>query len=268
MNKQKILIVDHDPRVLSTLVGFLTDEPYDACTARNGTEGLEILRREKIDLAVAEMYMAGLDGITLLRGLKAEKIQTNVLIMGSVVLMEVTKKILETGAVSVLDKPIAKDKFLAEVKSCISRNEAAYSGSRVYEASHAPSSPFQYPVNAARMQASQEALDSFFEERYRNPALKFEDLTRHFGFSSSHSHALMKKLFDKTFREKLREVRIAHAERLIRESSLYINEIASLCGFRASNRFCEDFKRIHGTSPTQYRKKMLREEIQAFSEDG
>ena len=65
MTKQKILIVDHDPRVLSTLVGFLTDEPYDACTARNGTEGLEILRREKIDRAIAEMYMTGLDGITL-----------------------------------------------------------------------------------------------------------------------------------------------------------------------------------------------------------
>ena len=265
MNKQKILIVDHDPRVLSTLVRFLTDEPYDACTARNGTEGLEILRREKIDLAVAEMYMTGLDGITLLRWLKAEKIQTNVLITGSVVPMEITKKILETGAVSVLDKPIAKDKFLAEVKTCISLKEAKYSGSRVYEASHSLPNPFQYPLNTARMQASQEALEAFFLERYRNPDLKFEDLPRHFGFSSSHGYALIKKLFDKTFREKLREVRIAHAERLIRESSLYINEIANLCGFRASNRFCEDFKRIHGISPTQYRKKMLREETQAFS---
>ncbi len=259
MNKQKILIVDHDPRVLSTLVGFLTDEPHDVCTARNGTEGLEILRREKIDLAVVEMYMAGLDGITLLKRLKAEKIQTNVLIMGSVVLMEVTKKILETGAVSVLDKPIERAKFLAEVKTCISRHEVAYSGTRVYEASPSLSSPFQHPLNATRMQTSQEALDAFFDERYRNPALKFEDLTRQFGFSLSHGHALTKKLFGKTFREKLREVRIAHAEHLIRESSLYINEIATLCGFRASNRFCEDFKRIHGISPTQYRKKMLRE---------
>ena len=82
MNKQKILIIDPDPRVLSTLVGFLSDEPYDISTTRNGIEGLEILRRETIDLSIAEMYMAGLDGVTLLRCLKEEKIQTNVLIIG------------------------------------------------------------------------------------------------------------------------------------------------------------------------------------------
>ena len=55
MDKQQILIVDDEPLVISELVGFLRDEPYEVFTARNGTEGLEILRKEEIGLAVVEM---------------------------------------------------------------------------------------------------------------------------------------------------------------------------------------------------------------------
>ena len=259
MNKEKILIIDSDPNILSTLVGFLSDESYDVCTARNGIEGLKILRQEKIDLAVVEKDIAGLDGVALLERVAAEKIQTNVLIMGSVVPLEVTEKILKAGTAGVLDKPTNKDKFLAKIKNCIPLNEAEYTGARVYEAPRSLSRPY-----FARVHASQESLESFLEERYRNPDLNFEDLTRYFGISLSRGHALFKKYFDKTYCEKLREVRISQAEHFLTGSSLFMYEIARLCGFSASNRFSEDFKRIHGISPTQYRKKFMRGKSRRF----
>ncbi len=267
MNKQKILIIDHDPGILSTLVGFLSDEPYDVCTASNGKEGLEILRREKIDLAIAEMYMGGLDGVALLKCVAIEKIQTNVLIMESVVPMEVAEKILKAGTAGVLDKPTNKDRFLAKIKNCIPLTEVEYTGARVRQTSRLLPRSLQQPLNAGREKVSPEALESFLEERYRDPGLKFEDLTRCFDISLSRGHALFRKYFDRTFREKLREVRIAQAEHFLTHSSLLIYEIARLCGFRGSNRFSEDFKRIHGFSPTQYRKKFMRGAIQSFSED-
>ena len=109
----------------------------------------KILRRKKIDLAIADMYMAGLDGIALLKCLKEEKIQTNILIIGSVLLMEITKEILTAGAVSVLDKPIVKDKFLAEIKNCIPLNEVGYKVSQVREAPRSLPRSVQRPLNAA-----------------------------------------------------------------------------------------------------------------------
>ena len=261
LNTQKILIIDHDPRVLSTLVGFLNDEPYEVLTAENGKEGLEILRREKIAVAVAEMYMAGLDGIVLLERVAADNIQTNILIMGSVLFMEVTKEIITAGAVNVLDKPIVKDKFLAEVKNCILLNEVGYSGSRVRETSRLLPKSFQRPLNAGREKVSAEALESFLEERYRDPDLNFEDLTLYFDISLSRGHALFRKYFDKTYGEKLREVRISQAEYFLTGSSLFMYEIARLCGFRSPGLFCVAFKRIHGISATQYRKKVRQGEI-------
>ena len=261
MNKQKILIIDSDPSILLTLVGFLNDEPYDVRTTSNGIEGLEILRRKKIDLTIAEMYMEGLDGVALLRCLKKEKIQTDVLIMESVLPLEVIEKILKVGAAGVLDKPIEKDKFLAKIKNCISPNEVGYKVSRVREAPHSQPRSFQQQLNTGREKISQKALESFLEERYRNPDLKFEDLARHFRITSPHGHVLFKKFFNKTFREKLREIRISQAEHFLTGSSLFMYEIAPLCGFHSPSRFCHTFKRIHGISPTQYRKKIRYGEI-------
>ena len=116
MDKQQILIVDDEPLVISELVGFLRDEPYEIFTARNGTEGLEILRKEEIGLAVVEMDIEGLDGITLLKRVKAEKIQTTMLIMKGLGNMELGAEVIKAGAVSVFDKPIERDVFLAKVK--------------------------------------------------------------------------------------------------------------------------------------------------------
>ena len=261
LNTQKILIIDHDTRVLSTLVGFLSDEPYDISTAENAKEGLEILRRKKIDLVITEMYMAGLDGIALLERIAADNIQANVLIMGNVLFMEETKKIITAGAVDVLDKPIVKDKFLAKIKSCILLNEVRYSGARVREASRSQPRSFQRPLNAGQKKISPEALESFLEKRYRNPGLKCKDLARHFRITPPHGHVLFKKLFNKTFSEKLREIRISHAEHFLTGSSLLIDEIARLCGFNSSSRFCQAFKRIHGITATQYRNKIRQREI-------
>ena len=73
MDKRKILIVDRDPDVTSEFAGFLQDERHEIVTARDGPGCQEMLKREKIDLAVVEVCVEDKDGITLLEGMTAEK---------------------------------------------------------------------------------------------------------------------------------------------------------------------------------------------------
>ena len=240
-NKRKILIVDPDSRTLSTLVGFLSDEPYDVFTATDGIEGLGILRREKIDVAIAEMYLSGLDGLALLKCAKAEKIQTPILIMSGVASMELTEEILIAGAASVFDKPISKHRFLAKIKRHKRRDNLA-----------------EAPRDSGRDGAIpcewQTELESFLNAHYRNPDLNFGDLMRRFRFSRSRGCALFKTHLGMTFQEKLRDIRVAQARRLIEASHLFMNEIADQCGFRSAKRLCEAFKKIHGMTPVTYKK--------------
>ena len=226
MDKQKILIVDHDLLVISELAGFLWDEPYELCLAGYGIEGLEILRREEIDLAVVELHVEGIDAITLLKHVKEEKIQTAMLIMTSLRSAELGEQLIKAGAASVFDKPIERDVFLTQVKRYMS------------------------PQDMWKTR-----FEVFLEDHYSNTDLKFEDAMRYFRFSKSHGYALFKKHLGKTFREALREVRTEKAKSLIEETPLPIFEIAAHSGFRSSSRLNEAFKRLYGMSPRAYREK-------------
>ena len=227
MEKQQILIVDDEPCVISELVGFLKYEPYKIFTARNGTEGLGILRQEEIGLAVVEISIKGMDGMTLLKRVKKEKIQTTILIMTSSGNMELGAEAIKAGAASVFDKPIEKDVFLAKVKKYI---------------------PLQ--------DIWKTWLESFLEANYSNPKLRFEDVMRHFRFSESYGHKLFKKHLGMPFRMCLRNVRLTKAEKALKNTSYTLSEIAYLCGFTSLSTFSKVFKEKYGVSPTPYRKKV------------
>ena len=226
MDKQQILIVDNEPLVISELVGFLRDEPYEIFTARNGIEGFEILRQEEIVLAVVEMKIKGMNGITLLKRVKAEKIQTVMLIMTDLGNMELGAEVIKAGAVSVFDKPIEKDVFLAKVKKYMPLQDIWKSW-----------------------------LESFLEANYSNPELRFEDVIRHFRFSESYGYKLFRKHLGMSFRMCLRNVRLAKAEEALKNTSYTLSEIAYLCGFASLSTFSKVFKETYGVSPTTYQKK-------------
>ena len=228
MDKQQILIVEDEPLVILELVEFLRDEPYEIFTAQNGIEGLEILRKEEIDLAVVEIHVKDIDGITLLKRAKTEKIQTAMLIMTSLGTLELGEEVTKAGAVSVFDKPIKRDVFLAKLKKYMPPQDIWQSW-----------------------------LESFLEAHYSKTDLKFADVMRYFRFSKSYGYALFKKHLGKTFRAALREVRIEKAKPLLEETHLPISEIAESCGFRSSQRLNEAFSRQYHTSPLAYRKKWI-----------
>ncbi|MCY3767429.1 MAG: helix-turn-helix transcriptional regulator [Gemmatimonadetes bacterium] len=104
-------------------------------------------------------------------------------------------------------------------------------------------------------------MESFLNTNYSNPYLCFDDVRREFRFSPSYGCRLFREYFGKTFREKLREIRIARAERLICETTMYMKEIAAECGFRSSKRLCEAFVRIHGISPVEYRNRYFKKDL-------
>ena len=226
MDKQKILIVDDEPLVISELVGFLRDEPYEIFTARNGIEGFEILRKEEVGLVVVEMKIKGMDGMTLLERVKAEKIQTVMLIMTDLGNMELGAEVIKAGAVSVFDKPIEKDVFLAKVKKYMPLQDIWKSW-----------------------------LESFLEANYSNPKLRFGDVMRHFRFSESYGYKLFKKHLGMPYRMCLRNVRLAKAEEALKDTSYTLSEVAYRCGFASLSTFSKVFKEKYGVSPTTYRKK-------------
>lgn len=68
-----VLVVDDEDVVLDTLTAFLEDRGYRVFTAHEGEEGIEILKKESIDIAIVDIRLRGYDGNTFM--LKAHKLR-------------------------------------------------------------------------------------------------------------------------------------------------------------------------------------------------
>ena len=69
--RKKILIIEDDPDVL-TLTEFILQDDYDVISSKDGRNGIKMVREEKPDLILLDIYMAGLNGFEVCQALKGE----------------------------------------------------------------------------------------------------------------------------------------------------------------------------------------------------
>ena len=68
--KKKILIVDDEKELCNTLREILAEEGYQAFCAHSGQSALEMIKKEKPDLVLLDIYMPKMDGIEVLNRVK------------------------------------------------------------------------------------------------------------------------------------------------------------------------------------------------------
>ncbi|HYK97797.1 MAG TPA: response regulator [Candidatus Acidoferrales bacterium] len=64
MSGKRVLVVDDDQDIRELLVSVLEDDGYQAESAQNGREALEVLERWKADVVVLDLMMPVMDGWT------------------------------------------------------------------------------------------------------------------------------------------------------------------------------------------------------------
>jgi len=69
--KKSILIVDDEESIRKSLSGILKDEGFNVSLASNGIEAIQKVDKERPDLALLDIWMPGLDGIEVLKRIKA-----------------------------------------------------------------------------------------------------------------------------------------------------------------------------------------------------
>jgi DNA-binding NtrC family response regulator len=65
-----VLLIDDEPAILRTIGDHLSARGHRVFPAERGAEGLEILKREAIDLVITDLKMPGMDGFEVLREVK------------------------------------------------------------------------------------------------------------------------------------------------------------------------------------------------------
>ncbi len=100
-----VLIVDDEERFLKTTRTLLEKEGYTVQTASDGFLGLDILKASRIDVVILDVKMPGIDGIEVLRSIKADRPLVEVLMLTGHATMETAIDGLKLGAFDYLTKP-------------------------------------------------------------------------------------------------------------------------------------------------------------------
>ena len=111
----KILIVDDDPISLKIAHAALGD--YTTKSAHHAHEAISILEEEEFDVVLTDVVMPGPDGYELLRWIKKNHPEINVILLsGSRSDAEMSCMALMSGADTCLEKPFQKEDLLHQVQ--------------------------------------------------------------------------------------------------------------------------------------------------------
>ena len=126
MDKNHILIVEDDADIRSGIEIYLKNQGYDVSQAGDGIEGLAVIEKEEIDLAIVDIMMPRMDGITMMMKVR-EKGYDFPVIMLSAKSEEVDKIMgLNMGADDYITKPFSMRELMARVKANIRRRDLDY----------------------------------------------------------------------------------------------------------------------------------------------
>jgi two-component system response regulator MprA len=117
----RVLVVDDDRAIRESLARALELEGYDVELAGDGAAALSAIRDRRPDVAVLDVMMPNIDGLTVVRVLRAERDRLPVLMLTA--RTETPDRVagLDAGADDYLPKPFELDELLARLRALIRR---------------------------------------------------------------------------------------------------------------------------------------------------
>jgi two-component system, NtrC family, response regulator AtoC len=106
MEKQRVLVVDDEANARAALAELLRDEGYAVETAGDGFKALGKVAEFEPDIVLTDLKMPGMDGLELLRKLRAEDEERVVVVMTAFGAIESAVSAMKEGAADYLAKPI------------------------------------------------------------------------------------------------------------------------------------------------------------------
>jgi len=103
---KKILIVEDEILIRSSLARALKKDGYDVLEARDDTEALENLKNESCDLAIVDLYLEdGMHGLNLLRQIHQRSPQAKIIVISAFGTSELKESAMMQGIDLFYDKP-------------------------------------------------------------------------------------------------------------------------------------------------------------------
>ena len=132
MSPMRILIVEDDAEAAQYLVKAFREAGHVADAANDGLTGYDMARVGGHDVLIIDRMLPKMDGLSLIGGLRAQKVTTPVLILSALGQVDDRVKGLRAGSDDYLPKPYAFSELLARVEVLSRRNHGGNGEETVY----------------------------------------------------------------------------------------------------------------------------------------
>lgn len=119
----QILLIEDDSNTTAHIIKNMTDQGYQIDSATDGKLGLTMATSQSYDVLIVDRMLPGLDGLTLIETLRANNINTPVLVLSALANVNDRVDGLRAGADDYLIKPFAFAELQARVDALARRNE-------------------------------------------------------------------------------------------------------------------------------------------------
>ncbi len=244
----KVVLIDDEPIILEGMKQGMDWKRWDcqvAGTAGSGREGLELIERVKPHIVFTDIYMAHMDGLEMLAGIKSQYEHMQVSILTGYRDFDYAREAIRLGVTRFLLKP-SKMGELEEAMDTMTENLKPFSENKMTAEDILDSSANNFIVKNAL---------AYMEENYQKK-LKLSDVADHVYVSQWHLSKLLNSQTELSFSDILNNIRLAHAKQLLKDPSLKIGTIAEKVGFQDIAHFSRVFKKVTGTSANAYRNQL------------
>jgi DNA-binding NtrC family response regulator len=120
-SRARVLVVEREESLRGFLEEALACEGHTVFPARDGDAALQLFRREKIDIAIADIFLPGLNGLELLKRVKEEGPSVEVILIGHDVPVQTVVTAMKEGAYDYIEKPIDVERLRLVVEKALER---------------------------------------------------------------------------------------------------------------------------------------------------
>jgi two-component system response regulator YesN len=251
----KVLVVDDEKLVRKGIVLGIDWAELDCMViaeAENGNEGIEFVEKYNPDLIITDIKMPKMDGIQMLRNIRALSNNIHVIFLTAYSDFEYAQNAIRLSAVDYLLKPF-EDGELEEVVTKVckiieSERKQKEKEDDVY-------------INLVLKSGDKskyvmEAL-SYIAKHYGDDDLCIRKIADNVGISEGRLSHVFKKETEYSVGTYIKRYRTREAIKLLKSAKYKVYEVAYMIGYRDITYFSTTFKKMTGVSPSDYRQRSL-----------
>lgn len=159
--------------------------------------------------------------------------------------LEITKKVSLLSSSTTLETKLKRISYASEILALLLENQNI-----TVQATQR---------NTRRHQQALINADQYLRDHVTEK-LDLKTLAKESGLTPTYFHKLFTATFGRTPAQQLLWYRIVQSFRYLRDDDCPISEVATKCGFSSQSYFCSLFKEFGGETPSQYRRRLRKEE--------